>query len=93
MIKVGVSIILSLVIFSTTVSYSNSTMGDLVTTAWPLHDPLEDGQFPIIVGNVKDQAGNPVSDVQVKIAFATETVSSTTNNVGSFYIELKLELD
>jgi hypothetical protein len=64
-------------------------MGDLVTSAWPLNDPLEDGQFPIIVGNVKDQAGNPVSDAKVKIAFATETVSSTTNNVGSFYIELK----
>jgi len=89
MIKVGYSIILSLVIFSATVSYANSTMGDLVTTAWPLNDPLEDGQFPIIVGNVKDQAGNPVSDAQVKIAFATDTVSSTTNNVGSFYIELK----
>ncbi len=90
MIKVGYSIILLIVIFSTTVSYVNSTMGDLVTSAWPLNDPLEDGQFPIIVGNVKDQAGNPVSDAQVKIAFATETVSSTTNNVGSFYIELKI---
>jgi len=77
------------VIFSTTVSYAYSTMGDLVTTAWPLNDHLEDGEFPIIVGNVKDQAGNPVSDAQVKIAFATDTVSSTTNNVGSFYVELK----
>ena len=76
-------------IFSTTVSYAYSTMGDLVTTAWPLNDHLEDGEFPIIVGNVKDQAGNPVSDAQVKIAFATDTVSSTTNNVGSFYVELK----
>jgi hypothetical protein len=89
MLKVGYSIILSFVIFSTTASYANSTMGDLVTTAWPLNDPLEDGQFPIIVGNVKDQAGNSVSEAQVKIAFATETISSTTNNVGSFYIELK----
>ena len=89
MIKVGYSIILSMVIFSATVSYANSSMGDLVTTAWPLNDPLEDGEFPIIVGNVKDQSGNPVSDAQVKIAFATETVSSNTNNVGSFYIELK----
>lgn len=88
MLKIEYSIILSLVIFSG-ISYANSSMGDLVTTAWPLNDPLEDGQFPIIVGNVKDQAGNPVSDAQVKIAFATETISSTTNNVGSFYIELK----
>ena len=87
MIKVGYSLILSLVIFSATVSYGYSTMGDLVTTAWPLNDPLEDGDFPIIVGNVKDQAGNPVSDVQVKVSFATETVTSTTNNVGSFYVK------
>ena len=89
MIKVGYPIILSLVIFSASVSYADSTMGDLVTTAWPLNDPLEDGDFPIIVGNVKDQAGNPVSGAQVNIAFSTETVSSTTNNVGSFYIELQ----
>lgn len=87
--KVAYSIILSLVIFSTTVSMANSSMGDLVTTAWPLNDPLEDGEYPIIVGNVKDQAGNPVADAKVQIAFATETVSSYTNNVGSFYVELQ----
>ena len=87
MIKVGYSLILSLVIISATVSYAYSTTGDLVTTAWPLNDPLEDGDFAIIVGNVKDQAGNPVSDAEVKVAFSTETVSATTNNVGSFYVE------
>lgn len=89
MLKVGFPIIVSLLIFAITVSDSYSTTGDLITTVWPLNDPLEDGQFPIMVGNVKDQAGNPVSDAQVKIAFATETISSTTNNVGSFYVELK----
>jgi hypothetical protein len=89
MIKVGYAIILSLVIFSSSVTYANSTMGDLVTTAWPLKDSLEEGDFPIIVGNVKDQAGKPVSDAKVKIAFASESVSSVTNNVGSFYIESK----
>ena len=87
--KVGCALILSIVILSASVSYSYSTMGDLVTTAWPLNDPIEDGDFPIIVGNVKDQAGNPVSDAQVKVAFSTETVLTNTNNVGSFYIELK----
>ncbi|MGI0064172.1 MAG: carboxypeptidase-like regulatory domain-containing protein [Nitrosopumilaceae archaeon] len=87
--KVGYTVILSLVMLSTIVSYAYSTFGDLVTTAWPLNNPLEDGEFPIIVGNVKDQGGNPVSGVQVKISFATETITSTTNNVGSFYIELK----
>ena len=76
-------------IFTTTAAYANSTMGDLVTTARPLNDTLQIGEFPTIVGIVKDQAGNPVSDAQVKIAFATETVTSTTNNVGSFYVELK----
>jgi hypothetical protein len=87
--KVGYAVILSLVMLSTIVSYAYSIFGDLVTTAWPLNNPLEDGEFPIIVGNVKDQGGNPVSDVQVKITFAAETIISTTNNVGSFYIELK----
>ena len=87
--KVGYSIILSIVILSASVSYAYSTMGDLVTTAWPLNNPIEDGDFPIIVGNVKDQAGNPVSEAKVNVAFHSETISTITNNVGSFYIELK----
>ena len=86
--KVGYAVILSLVMFST-ILYAYSSFGNLVTTAWPLNNPIEDGEFPIIVGNVKDQEGNPVSGVHVKISFATETITSTTNNVGSFYIELK----
>lgn len=88
--KVGSTVILSLVMLSTVVSYTYATPEELVTTAWPLNNPLEDGEFPIIVGNVKDQGGNPVSGVQVKISFASGTVTSTTNNVGSFYIETKI---
>jgi len=90
MSKVGYSIILSIVILSATVSYANSTMGDLVTNAWPLNDSFENGEFPKIVGNVKDQGGNPVDGADVKVTFATHTISSTTNNVGSFYIESKI---
>ena len=85
---VGYSVILSMVMIST-LSLSYSELGDLVTTAWPLDNPLEEGDIPIIVGNVKDQNGNPVSGAQIKISFATETITSTTNNVGSFYIESK----
>ena len=87
--KVEYSIILSIVMLSATLSYANSTMGDLVTNAWPLNDSFEDGEFPKIVGNVKDQVGNPVDGAEVKVTFATQTISSTTNNVGSFYIESK----
>jgi len=86
--KAGYTVVLSIIVLSS-LSYANSSLGDLVTTAWPLNNPLEKGDFPIIVGNVKDQGGNPVEGAQVKITFATETISSTTNNVGSFYIELK----
>jgi hypothetical protein len=87
--KLGYSIILSIVMLSATVSYANSTMGDLVTNAWPLNDSFENGEFPKIVGNVKDQGGNPVDGAEVKVTLATQTISSITNNVGSFYIESK----
>lgn len=86
--KAGYIVVLTIMVLSS-LSYANSSLGDLVTTAWPLNNPLERGDFPIIVGNVKDQGGNPVEGALVKITFATETISSTTNNVGSFYIELK----
>jgi len=86
--KAGYTVILSIIVLSS-LSYANSSLGDLVTTAWPLNNPLEKGDFPIIVGNVKDQGGHPVEGAQVKITFATKTISSITNNVGSFYIELK----
>ena len=89
MSKVGYTIILSIVMLSATVSIANSTMGDLVTTAWSLNDSIENGEFPKIVGNVKDQGGNPVNGADVKVTFATQTISSSTNNVGSFYIESK----
>ena len=87
--KLGYSVILSIVMLSATVSCANSTMGDLVTTAWPLNDSLENGEFPKIVGNVKDQGGNPVDGADVKVTFATQTINSITNNVGSFFIESK----
>jgi hypothetical protein len=87
--EVGYIVAISIMIFSSSLSYAYSSLGDLVTTAWPLNNPLERGDFPIIVGNVKDQKGNPIEGAQVKITFATETISSITNNVGSFYIELK----
>lgn len=87
MTKVGYSLIVAIVIFSATVSYSYSSMGDLVTTAWPIHESFESGDYPKIVGNVEDQGGNPIEGANVKVAFATETVSTTTNSVGSFIIE------
>jgi len=87
--KIAYTVILSLVMLSATVSYANSTMGDLVINAWPLNDSFESGEFPKIVGNVKDQGGNPVDGADVKVTFVTQTISTTTNNVGSFYIEFK----
>ena len=89
MIKVGFSIFIIRDIFYYSILCLIQLRGTWILQLGHLNDPLEDGQFPIIVGNVKDQAGNPVSNAQVKVAFATDTVSSTTNNVGSFYIELK----
>lgn len=50
----------------------------------PQKNPLMPGEFPVIVGNVKDQAYRPVPDATVFILFGSEAVTTTTDNKGNF---------
>ena len=64
-------------------SHSVLTYSMLVTVK-PQTDPIMQGQYPVIVGNVTDQAYKPVADAQVFIIFGSEAVTTTTDSSGDF---------
>jgi hypothetical protein len=92
MIKIGFAIILIVLVIST-ISFGVSDSGNLVTTARPVNDPLNAGDIPIIVGNVKDQVGQPIDKAKVMVMFAKETITVYTNNVGSYAAKSTISSD
>ena len=64
-------------------SHSLLTYSMLVSVK-PQVDPIMQGQFPVIVGNVTDQAYKPVSNANVFIIFGSEAVTTTTDSDGKF---------
>lgn len=65
------------------VSHSILTYSMLVSVK-PLKDPITQGEYPVIVGNVTDQAYKPVTDAHVFIIFGPEAVTTTTDAQGHF---------
>ena len=55
----------------------------LVSVA-PEKDPIMQGDYPVIVGNVTDQAYKPVPNANVFIIFGSEAVTTTTGADGKF---------
>ena len=83
-----VSISIVLVVFiigfsNIPVSHSVLTYSMLVSVN-PQKDPIMQGEYPTIVGSVKDQAYRPVPDATVFILFGSEAVTTTTDNQGNF---------
>lgn len=65
------------------ISHSVLTYSMLVSVK-PLKDPIMQGEYPVIVGNVIDQAYRPVPNANVFIIFGSEAVTTTTDNQGNF---------
>ncbi len=83
-ISVSVVLIIFVVAFSNIqISHSTLTYNMLVTVKSQT-DPIMQGDYPVIVGNVTDQAYQPVTGANVLILFGNEAVTTTTNNQGQF---------
>jgi len=50
----------------------------------PQNNPIIQGDYPIIMGNVLDQAYRPVTNANVLILYGSEAVTTTTDNQGNF---------
>jgi hypothetical protein len=47
-------------------------------------NPIMEGEFPVIMGTVKDEAYKPISDANVLILFGNEAVTTTTDAQGNY---------
>lgn len=56
----------------------------MLVSVKPQKDPITQGDYPVIVGNVTDQAYKPVANANVFIIFGSEAVTTTTDNQGHF---------
>ncbi len=80
----AVLVVFTIIGFST-IQASNSVLTyNMLASVRPLKDPIMQGDFPVIVGNVTDQAYKPVANANVFIIFGSEAVTTTTNNQGNF---------
>ena len=83
-VSISVVLIISVIAFSNIgVSHSILTYNMLVTVK-PQTDPIMQGDYPVIVGNVTDQGYQPIPDASVLILFGNEVVTTTTDNQGQF---------
>ncbi|WP_148550810.1 carboxypeptidase-like regulatory domain-containing protein [Candidatus Nitrosotenuis cloacae] len=73
----------AILVFGTTTSFAAKPW-DLVIKAQFEEDQIEANQKPVIYGSVTDQVGRPVSGVELKIRFADNSITTTTDEEGNF---------
>ncbi len=81
---IPIVVILSIVVFSSIQASHSELTYDMIVSVKPQSDPIMQGDFPVIVGNVTDQVYRPVANANVLIIFGSEAVTTTTDNQGQF---------
>ncbi|HSD04410.1 MAG TPA: carboxypeptidase-like regulatory domain-containing protein [Nitrosopumilaceae archaeon] len=66
---------------------SDSAMGKLLVTVKPEKTPLSAREYPVIIGTVTDEASKPIGNAKVKLTFAREVITTTTDSNGIFRYE------
>src|SRR4029077_20923997 len=78
-------IILGMLLIFSNIHVSDSYLQyNLLVTVKPEKSPIKDTEFPIITGTVTDEASKPTVGALVKITFAKEVVTTTTDQYGNF---------
>lgn len=63
---------------------SDSAMGKLLVSVKPEKTPLSSREYPIIIGTVTDEASKPIGNAKIKLTFAREVITTTTDSNGNF---------
>ena len=78
-------IILGMLLIASNIHMSESYLiWNLVVTVKPEKTPIMNTEFPVITGTVTDEASKPIQGALVKITFAKEVVTTTTDQYGNF---------
>ncbi len=83
-------IMLGIMLVFANTQISDSTLGKLVVTVKPEKTPISAKQSPVIVGTVTNEASKPVDNVKVKITFAKEVITISTDSNGNFRYESQI---
>jgi hypothetical protein len=88
-----VGIALSLLLVFSNIHVSESYLQyNLLVTVKPEKTPINDTDFPVIAGTVMDEVSKPVEGALVKITFAKEVVTTTTDQYGNFSYQSVLSI-
>lgn len=78
-------IFIGFVVAMSSIQVSESTLSNkMLISVKAEKDPITEGEFPVIVGNVKNEAYKPIANANVLIMFGTTIVSTTTDEHGNF---------
>ncbi|MGI0018147.1 MAG: carboxypeptidase-like regulatory domain-containing protein [Nitrosotalea sp.] len=70
------------------IQVSESTLvSNMLVSVKAEKDPITEGDFPVIVGTVSDQAYKPIANANVLIMFGTVIVTTTSDDKGNFRYE------
>ena len=84
LVPIAAAIVAIVIGFSSIQESRSELTYSMLVSVKPLKDPIVQGDFPVIVGNVTDQAYRPVANANVFIIFGSEAVTTTTDGNGQF---------
>lgn len=88
-----VAIMFGMLLIVPNIHVSNSYLfWNLVVTVKPEKSSITNNEFPIITGKVTDEASKPIEGALVKITFAKEVVTTSTDQYGNFKYESVLPI-
>ena len=79
------TVLLAIIVIMSNVQASDAILSNkMIVTVKAEKDPITEGEFPVIIGTVKDQGYKSVSNANVLIAFGAVIVTTTTDAQGNY---------
>ncbi len=77
----------AIILLGFTITSVSALYGDLIVNASMEKNPLQAGEFPIVMGTITDQNGKPITTALVKISSPEWTIWTVPDSTGNFRYE------